>query len=575
VDDAELVIDARAGSAGAFAAIFDRHAGRVHDFALAALRDRELALEVVDATFTSASQRLHGLVDPSRLGVWLYAIARHECALRAGASAGPDRQPSLPTDDPERADLARLVWEGVAGLPLRDRALIDLDLRHNLDGQDLADALGVSLTQAYDLQGRMRDRTEKALSGFVIARTGVERAPALAKELKGWDGQLNPAAAKKIANVVDTDRACNQLRFSLPSVFALYASALPAAFPAVVRSRVIDGLYLPLANADGTVPLPEGAEPWQANGFPPPSFVVTDERTASRGLLFGAAAIILAVLLIGGVLYLLNNNKGETNLTSASSTTLPAVIGTSSTSIFVATTSTLPGGSVPVATTGSVPVATAPPVLPVPTTKAGTATTASTAPPAGGANVSAPASVSFGADSSQQPVTLTNSGGTATTFTSRTGGASVTVSPASGSIPAKGSASVLIKIDRAALPEGNLSLPVAFDTPVGTRQTTVTALNRRPPSITVGIQPEPGGSCAGSPGFRIRADFADESNIDAATVKLTIHNTEGHAMTLHTELGPKTFLSNEVFTGPAAAPFSVTGADQWGASATQAGTACG
>jgi len=81
--------------------------------------------------------------------------------------------------------------------------------------------------------------------------------------------KLTPNAAKKIANVVDSDRACNQLRFTLPSVFALYGAALPAPFPAVAwsglaalagwqavrRSRVtlsLHGAFYSLAAAAGS-----------------------------------------------------------------------------------------------------------------------------------------------------------------------------------------------------------------------------------------------------------------------------------------------------------------------------------
>lgn len=585
VDDGDLVVEARSGSAAAFANIFDRHAGRVHDFALAALRDRELALEVVDATFVTASQRLHGLDDPNRLGVWLLAIARHESALRAGPVAGPDRQPNLPTDDPERAELARLVWEGVAGFPLRDRALLDLDLRQGLDGQDLADALGVSLTQAYDLQGRMRDRLEKALSGYVIARTGIERSPALQKELKGWDGQLTPPVAKRIANVVDSDRAMNQLRFTLPSVFALYAAALPAPFPAVVRGRVLDSLYLPVPGADGVVMLPPGAEPWLPTGFPPPSFVVTDERTTNRGLIFGVAAVALALVLLAGLLYLLVNNKGETSVATETTTTLPAVIGdpTTSSSAPAATTSTLPGGTIPVATTGTAPTVPRP-VVPgtvspgtpprnspgtSPGARPGTSPgTAGTRPAASPANVSAPAVVDFGRSSSEQPATLRNTGGSSASFTTTTGGSAVTVSPASGTIPAGGSTTVRIRINRGSFPEGPINTQVAFNTTAGGKVTDLRGTIARPPSITASIA---GNKCTGQ--WQLRADVSDESDINPQSVTARIGSS-----TVKMNLQPGGSPSSQVYLSDpqpatsAALPFEISATDKWGGTGGVSGT---
>lgn len=76
MDDADLVRAARNGDISAFISIFDRYAARVHDLALAMLRDRAVALEVVEATFLEASLRLLGLEDGRRLLVWLLAVTR-------------------------------------------------------------------------------------------------------------------------------------------------------------------------------------------------------------------------------------------------------------------------------------------------------------------------------------------------------------------------------------------------------------------------------------------------------------------------------------------------------------------
>ncbi len=282
MDDAELVRATRNADASAFTAIFDRYAARVHDLALAMLRDRGAALEVVESTFLEASLRIQGLDQPHRLPVWLLAVTRRNAALRAGPVAGTDRQPSLPNDDPERVSLASLVWEAVADLPLRERTLIDLDLRQGLDGNDLADALGVTLPQAQHLQARMRDRIEKGLSGYVIAKTAEGRCPDLTKVLKGWDGRFTPKDSGRIARHVEGCKVCNQIRFGLPSPFALYAAALPAPFPAAVRPRVLERVVLPVpAGGSALASTPSGgsteteAMPYQHPLAPTPSSFAT------------------------------------------------------------------------------------------------------------------------------------------------------------------------------------------------------------------------------------------------------------------------------------------------------------
>ena len=255
MDDAELVRATRNGDAAAFTAIFDRHAARVHDLAMAMLRDRGAALEVVEASFLEAGLRLAGLEQEHRLAVWLLAVTRRNAALRASSAAGADRRPSLPGDDPERSHLAGLVWEAVADLPLRERTLIELDLRQGLEGEDLADALGVTVPQAQDLQGRLRDRIQRSLSGYLVARTSGGSCPGLTKVLKRWDGCFTSKDSSGIGRHLESCRACTQIRLGLPSPLALYADVLPAALPTEVRPRVLERLVLPVAVAQPVMAL--------------------------------------------------------------------------------------------------------------------------------------------------------------------------------------------------------------------------------------------------------------------------------------------------------------------------------
>ena len=229
-DDATLVSEAVAGSLDAFTAICSRHEVQVHNFALAVLRDRQAALEVVNDTFAEASERLETLQEPYRLVVWLLAIARYRAAQAADTTAGPDRYPELPSDDLQRAHLISLVWEATADLPLRERALLDLTLRHGLDGDNLADALGVSPGEAADLQARMPE-LEKGLVGYLIMKGDDRTCGDLPLVLRGWDGHFTPVVADGIAAHVSSCRVCEQSRQALPAPFSLYASALPAPLP--------------------------------------------------------------------------------------------------------------------------------------------------------------------------------------------------------------------------------------------------------------------------------------------------------------------------------------------------------
>src|SRR6266508_935022 len=83
--DAELVSAAMAGDRGAFAAIYDRYADRLHDFCWSLLRDRDEAADATQDAFLVAAERLGQLRDPERLRPWLYAVARSQALRRAPA----------------------------------------------------------------------------------------------------------------------------------------------------------------------------------------------------------------------------------------------------------------------------------------------------------------------------------------------------------------------------------------------------------------------------------------------------------------------------------------------------------
>jgi len=230
MEDASLVLEALCGSVPAFTAIFDGHVAQVHDVALALLRDRTAALEVVNATFNEASRHLKGLKEPARLGVWLVAVTRFEAALVAKAEAGPDRRPTGQDHLAERAHLTGLVWEATADLPLQERALLDLLLRQGLDGQDLADALGIGVEEVAQMRSGM-ESLEKGLAGYIMMRMKDRRCPDLPLVLRGWDGRFTPLIATHVAAHVDACRVCHETTTALPSPIALYASAPQAPLP--------------------------------------------------------------------------------------------------------------------------------------------------------------------------------------------------------------------------------------------------------------------------------------------------------------------------------------------------------
>jgi len=109
-DLAALVRAAQAGDRGALSAVFDRHQRDVLGFCLlAADRDRDRALDLLQETFTRAFEYLAQLQDPKRFRSWLFAIAANICRTRATQegrlrrtleAASLEQEAEAPVNDP-------------------------------------------------------------------------------------------------------------------------------------------------------------------------------------------------------------------------------------------------------------------------------------------------------------------------------------------------------------------------------------------------------------------------------------------------------------------------------------------
>jgi RNA polymerase sigma factor (sigma-70 family) len=251
VDDAELVRLAATGDRSAWGPIYDRYADRLHDYCWSILRDRHEAEDVLHDAFVTAATKLHQLSDPSSLRPWLYSICRTH-------ALAPTRRRSreLPTDelpemtapaDVDESDieyLRRLVWEAAGGLAPRDRSVPDLHLRQGLQGQQLAEALGVKEHHATVLLSRVREHVERSLGALLVARTGRQDCAELDELLSGWDGSLSPLLRKRAARHIDNCDICGERRRRMVSPAALLAGVpiLPA--PVYLRDRVLEDVAL-------------------------------------------------------------------------------------------------------------------------------------------------------------------------------------------------------------------------------------------------------------------------------------------------------------------------------------------
>jgi len=385
--DADLVTSAVDGDRAAFAAIYDRYVDRIHTMCVHMLSNRDDAAEVCGDVFLTAAERLHQLRDPDRLKPWLFAIARRQVYLRTTrrsrtvptAEAADMDAPqvgqhgSLVEDAAEQSELASIVAAAAAGLDESDRLVLELQLQ-GLEGADLADALGVSATNAYQATHRMKERFERSIGALLVARQGRSDCDDLTDVLRDWDGNFSVLWRKRVARHIDRCETCERRRKAVPALLlegAAGASELVPT-PIALRERVLDGLSLAAATG----------RPWPGEGFPPPD--ASNRRTAALVAVF--ALLVVLVLLLGAAA--LGRSDGSE---------VDAVPGASS---IVTTASTAPATTIPVASSpdsvpasnsdvvgGSAPESTTAPPTTVPPTR-GSSGGGSSARPGGGSSPS-------------------------------------------------------------------------------------------------------------------------------------------------------------------------------------------
>ena len=307
VQDGEIVAAIVAGDPAGLAAAYDNYAPGLYAYCRTLLSEPADAADAVQDTYVIAAAKLDGLRDPDRLRPWLYAVARNECyrRLRArGLSAPLDAAVEMTSDEPgvelgpEREELRDLVVDALSGLNPSDREVIELNLRHALDGEELADALGVSRNHAQALASRARSQFEGSLGALLVARTSRE-CEELDDILAGWDGELTSLLRKRVNRHIERCAVCRERKRSELSP-AMLLSMLPmVALPAGLREQV-------LRLADDVSPVAAGhrelvarrAEPFDRSGFPKP--VATPRRVYGVQALTVAASVAAAAAILLG-----------------------------------------------------------------------------------------------------------------------------------------------------------------------------------------------------------------------------------------------------------------------------------
>jgi len=299
VPDRDIVAAIIAGDPAGLSAAYDSYAPGLYGYCRSWLGEPADAADAVQDTFVIAAIKVSGLRDPARFRSWLYAVARNEChgRLRARArQADPDQAGEM-TDDvdhvvgfAQRDELRRLMTDAIAGLNPGDREVIELNLRHDLAGADLAGVLGVPAGQARALASQARAQLDRALGALLVARTGRRDCIELDAILDSWDGKLTALWRKRVSRHIEGCDICSARKRDVLSP-AMLLSVLPLApLPAGLQDhlmRLVCDDSAEAAQYRGRVISRAGA--FDPAGFPVPIAPVAAAGRAGRGRGAGGA----------------------------------------------------------------------------------------------------------------------------------------------------------------------------------------------------------------------------------------------------------------------------------------------
>jgi RNA polymerase sigma factor (sigma-70 family) len=307
--DGDLVAAVAAGDPAALAAAYDQFAPGLYGYCRSLLGDPADAAGAVRDTFVVAEVKVPLLRDPGQLRPWLYAVARNECRRRLhgdGAAIILTQDEFGAGEDTadlglalEQAQQREMVSSALAELDPADREIIELSLRHEFFGADLADALGLPRNRAHTLSTQARTRFESALGALMVARSSLGSCQELAWILGDWDGELTGPLRKQVRQHLSTCEICGERRQRQVNPVALL-SALPE--PVLPESLQHEALSLLADTSPGAAQeraqIAERAEPFTRSGFPVP----LDPLAARRGpvAFVPAAGVLVAVFAMFG-----------------------------------------------------------------------------------------------------------------------------------------------------------------------------------------------------------------------------------------------------------------------------------
>ncbi|MGW1376711.1 sigma-70 family RNA polymerase sigma factor [Streptomyces sp. NPDC002446] len=311
MNDRGMVAAMQASDPRGLAEAYDTYAHRLYGYCCSVLHNPDAAADALQDTFVLAHERIGQLRNPERLRPWLYAIARNEClhqlrGQRRSAAieeAGEVRDESVDLDAHLRTEeLQHLVKDAFDGLNTRDREVLELAMRQDLQGTELADALGLSVNHAHALLSRARQQLESALSAVIVARNGRRDCSELSQMLESWDGTMTILMRKRINRHIGACEVCAERKHRDVSAASLL-TLLP--FPVLspsLRDQVLEVVTGP-QGARRRREVKERAGRFDAGGFPLPHDRWARRISPTPAKMAAAGAAGVGILVAGPFLW--------------------------------------------------------------------------------------------------------------------------------------------------------------------------------------------------------------------------------------------------------------------------------
>jgi RNA polymerase sigma factor (sigma-70 family) len=283
--DGELVRRARAGDAGAFALLVERHLPSARALAARLCAHPDDVDDIVQEAFLQAFTGLGRLRDPDRFGAWLAGIIRN--ISRAAARQAPlmlladwpeDLHPASAQGLPSAEDLdrAEVLRAAVAGLPGGQRRAVELYYFADLPAGQIGGSPGAAKASLHKGRRRLREHITARRPDLIPAasRRNTMTTVRIAHAEQHFDpGPDGTTAARRILVVLADDPGRRAMGLWLPARQAMGLWQIPGRPP-----------------RDGQPPRPERHVP--PGDLPVGEFTVAD---LASGLLGAAGAAVTGV----------------------------------------------------------------------------------------------------------------------------------------------------------------------------------------------------------------------------------------------------------------------------------------